>query len=150
MEFSLRRIEEIGETTLGELILEGEHICWTLEDKVREPEEFIGIKNNNWVKEWKVPERTAIPRGRYALAINWSKKFGLLLPEVLSVPGFGGIRIHPGNKKEDTEGCILLGLGRIGDKISDSKKAQGLFISLISRTTSRGIELKEPTWLQIS
>lgn len=53
--------------------------------------------------------KTAIPTGHYQVEITYSHRFKRLLLILVSVPGFAGIRIHPGNRHIDTEGCLLPG-----------------------------------------
>lgn len=84
-------------TTTGDLYIDGAWFGFTLEDRVR-----TGPK---------VPGETAIPEGLYPLIITPSPKFKRRLPLLVNVPGFDGIRIHPGNSHEDTQGCILVGEG---------------------------------------
>ena len=85
-------------TTVGDLYADGVWQVFTLEDRVRP----AGAK---------VPGETAIPEGDYQLIITPSPKFKRRLPLLIGVPGFDGIRIHPGNSHKDTEGCILVGEG---------------------------------------
>ena len=70
--------------------------CFTLEDTVRRN----GIK---------IFGKTAIPSGKYEVIVNYSNHFEKLLPLLLKVPNYGGVRIHSGNRPKDTEGCILVG-----------------------------------------
>jgi hypothetical protein len=44
-----------------------------------------------------------------AFLITWSPRFKQRLPLLIDVPGFDGIRIHPGNTANDTHGCLLVG-----------------------------------------
>ena len=97
-------------TTIGKLYIDGVYQCETLEDTVR-------------AKGVKVSGQTAIPRGTYQIVINFSHKNQKLMIQLLDVPMFEGIRIHSGNKAEDTEGCILVGTSRSKDWISGSIKA---------------------------
>jgi hypothetical protein len=154
MEIKIKRIELGADFTIGELSIDGKFLCWTMEDKVREPSGSAAYQPeldlSSWVKSWKVPSATAIPRGRYELDITWSNRFGLLLPILKDVPGFSGIRIHPGNSSRDTEGCILLGLEKGKGVIFKSRLAQGLFIKAISTEIKYTIKLKEKTWVEIS
>ena len=95
-------------STIGELRVNGEFECYTLEDPEREE---------------KIPGKTAIPMGKYKVIINQSPHFNKDLPLLLNVPQFEGIRIHVGNYPKDTEGCILVGQTRDTDFIGNSRVA---------------------------
>lgn len=106
---TLRLVRERSEalTTLGVLFLDDRFRCFTLEDQLRE---VYGRP----VPSWKVIKETAIPAGKYRLAWTFSARFNKMTLQLLNVPGFEGIRMHAGNRREDTEGCILAGLQRAG------------------------------------
>lgn len=87
--------------TPGELTIDGQHFCWTLEDAIREVPGKAPV-------EWKVYGSTAIPQGTYKLTINWSNRFKRQMIEILNVPGFAGIRIHNGPTEKSTDGCLLV------------------------------------------
>lgn len=99
----LKRIAFLDDCTIGTLSIDGQVLCHTLEDRSREIE-------GRPVNDWKVPGSTAIPRGSYAVLCDYSERFKRVLPRLLDVPGFAGVRIHAGNTAKDTEGCILVGL----------------------------------------
>ena len=69
---------------------------------------------------WKIAKVTAIPVSPpegYLVTRTPSVRFAGKCPdgrmiEVCRVPGYHGIRVHPGNSEVDTEGCLLPGLGR--------------------------------------
>ena len=88
--------------TVGQLYIDGELFCFTLEDKMREVE-------GQPVQKWKVQDETAIPTGTYELTLEDSPRFGTDTPTLQRVPGFDYIRIHSGNTEEHTEGCLILG-----------------------------------------
>jgi Family of unknown function (DUF5675) len=83
------------------------------------------------VPTWKIPGDTAIPAGRYQVRLSQSARFKRLLPELLSVPGFLGVRIHRGNTHADTEGCLLVGSGRTKDKVTGSAVTEVRLIELL-------------------
>jgi len=98
---SLKVIRSIynDKATLGKLYINDEFQAYTLEDRDRD------LQNH---PENKIQGRTAIPEGKYRVIMSYSPHFKKLLPEILNVPGFEGIRIHGGNTEKDTEGCILV------------------------------------------
>ena len=108
MRLTVRRFITNEKSTIGRLLIDDVTECYTLEDKDRQLENG-GIK---------VPKETAIPRGIYKVIVDWSNRFNRLMPHILDVPQFTGIRIHPGNTDKDTEGCIL-----VGKKVSEDENA---------------------------
>lgn len=102
--------------TIGLLTVNGTNECFTLEDVIRQVP-------GRMVKDWKVAGQTAIPRGVYPVTITYSNRFKRELPLVDDVEGFTGIRIHPGNTAEDTEGCILVGRTKGPDCVYESRNA---------------------------
>ena len=103
MELTLIRREALRDRTLGELYIGKERICDTLEPAYRGFGEKPGVL--------KVPGKTAIPAGRYAVRVTPSPRFkGKWLPVLCRVEGFSGIRIHAGNGPADPAGCILVGI----------------------------------------
>jgi len=117
--YKLFRFSSAENSTLGLLMAGAEQKdssfrCFTLEDEHRE------------VKE---PGRTRIPAGKYEIKLRqgsptfahydkrWIWHKGMLWLQ--DVPGFEWIYIHPGNRHEHTEGCILCGDGSQSNVIDD-------------------------------
>ena len=90
----------------------------------------------------KIPGRSAIPEGRYAVVISWSPKFKAWLPVQLGGPEFNmrwkGIRIHAGNTVRDTQGCILVGENKRVGELVDSRLALQRVKQLITEAKERG------------
>jgi hypothetical protein len=116
MNLLLKRNKSSEHATIGSLFIDGEFEAFTLEDVVREVPDKP-------VSEWKILGRTAIPQGTYNVIISYSQRFGKLLPLLVNVPGFTGVRIHTGNTSADTEGCILVGSQMAGEAVVESRKA---------------------------
>jgi hypothetical protein len=135
----LNREKMLPDRTLGRLYIEASYAnYYTLEDTDRKMEEG-GVK---------IPGKTAIPRGKYRVVLTMSFRFKRILPLLLDVPGFTGIRIHNGNTPEDTEGCILIGT-RYNEElqqVSGSRVAVENLVSLLNRADVHGEEI----WITVS
>ena len=93
-----------------------EFICYTLEDKERDV---------------KIKGQTAIPTGKYTVIVTMSPKFKKELPLIINVPNFNGVRFHGGNNENDSEGCLLLGMVRHSNAISNCAPAVALVTKMI-------------------
>jgi len=131
MLLEVRREPSANGCTLGSLYVDGEFECFTLEDVVRE----VALQP---VALWKIPGETAIPAGTYQVIVNISNRFQRLLPQLVDVPGFAGVRIHPGNCAADTEGCILVGRRRGVATILESRLAFEALFAKIQAAIGRG------------
>lgn len=128
MELKVIRKEFSSKTSIGELYINDVFFCYTLEDTDRNLMQTMGKKE---IEELKIYGKTAIPYGRYEVIMSWSNKFKCIMPLVNNVPGYLGIRIHKGNTEVDTLGCLLVGMKKGIDKISNSTDAfERLFILL--------------------
>ena len=122
MQIKVNRKIFTDKSTIGELTVDGKFECFTLEDKVRPK---------------KVKGHTAIPAGTYEIVVSFSNRFKKMLPLLLNVPNFAGIRIHAGNTDADTLGCILVGQTQGANFIGNSRSAFNSLFSKIKEATKK-------------
>ena len=105
-------------STIGKLYLNGEYMCDTLE--------------NPWLDNQK--NISCIPYGQYNVRLRLARESAtrdylhLLVQEV---PNRSYILFHIGNTAKDTQGCILVGLKREQDFVSNSRLAMDLLMKEI-------------------
>jgi hypothetical protein len=118
MKLELKRAY-IGKTyTIGHLYVDGEFLCDTLEDIPRDV---------------KIMNETCIPTGDYKVILNESNRFKRVMPLLLQVPNFEGIRIHAGNSEADTSGCILVGKNTARGMLSESRATFDKLFSMMTK-----------------
>ena len=110
MQLTLTRVVSGPESTIGVIRVDGEPTCWSLEDQAQPS----GVK---------IPGETRIHAGIYQIGVRtvggyhnrclrrWPEWHRGML-QLLDVPNFKHILIHPGNTDDDTRGCILPGMGQ--------------------------------------
>lgn len=132
MKLTLKRSEYNKTNTIGDLFIENNFYCHTLEDVDRELDQNIPESI-----EKKIYGETAIPKGTYKVILSYSPRFKRTLPLLLNVPGFSGIRIHPGNTEADTLGCILVGTKTLDQQVFNSRKTFDTFFATLLTTTDK-------------
>lgn len=130
MNILLQRLPSDEHRTHGDLYIDGQWCCYTLEDVVREV---------------KIPGETAIPAGVYRITLENSPRFGPNTITVNKVPGFTGVRIHAGNTEHDTEGCPLVGLVRADASILQSRAA----LDELKPEIAAALQAGEDVWLDV-
>lgn len=108
---------------LGKLFLNGQLVCYTLENSV-----------------------CAIPAGLYTVENGKSPRFKRELPLLYNgnVPACRGIRIHRGNSEKDSLGCVLVGMSRNTDNstIAESANAE-IMVTMLCRNCGQLAILEE-------
>ena len=115
-------------STIGELFLNGERICDTLENPWQDNQ-----RNISCIPEGIYPVRLRLPRE------SGTRDYIHLL--VKDVKDRDYILIHIGNTAKDTSGCILVGLGSQQDIVSNSTLAMDLLIKEILHLGGENINL---------
>jgi hypothetical protein len=116
------------ESTLGELFINGERICDTLENPWQDNQRNI----------------SCIPEGEYPLRLRLARESAsrdYLHLLVQDVPNRDWILFHRGNTAKDTSGCILVGLGSQQDVVNNSVLAMDLLIKEILNLGGENINL---------
>lgn len=113
--FTLIRYTRTETAILGSLYLNGAFICYTLENAAK-----------------------AIPCGMYNVQNSKSPKFKRELPLLHNsqVQASRGIRIHVGNSAASSSGCVLVGMGRNGDRLTESTPAETMVTMLCRNETN--------------
>jgi len=116
------------ESTIGELFLNGERFCYTLELPYRDNQRSI----------------SCIPAGEYNVRLRLARESAtrdylhLLVQEV---PNRSYILFHRGNTAKDTRGCILVGQGSQQDVVHNSTLAMDLLMKEIINLGGTNIKL---------
>ena len=115
-------------STIGELFINGERICDTLENPWVDNQ-----RNISCIPEGVYPVRLRLPRE------SATRDYVHLL--VQEVPNRDWILFHRGNTAKDTSGCILVGLGSQQDFVSNSVLAMDLLIKEVIHLGAENINL---------
>ena len=147
----VRNIQEsTKDYTIGELYVQEEDkltqtykVCDTLEDAFRLlPKTCPNTpKGNSCECKEKVYGKTCIPNGTYTVVLSYSNRFKRILPELLNVPHFLGIRMHAGNSSKDSTGCVLLGTKSKGDWVTASSVAFNKVYKLLQKAVDNKEEI---------
>ena len=118
MRIELVRIAFKDTYTIGKLYVDGKYECDVLEDVDRGLDSSM---SESEILKKKVKGQTAIPTGHYVINITYSPKYKRMMPLLLDVKGFSGIRIHSGNTSKDTEGCLIVGKNKKVGMVLESR-----------------------------
>ena len=123
---------------IGVFYVSGARLSNSLEDTDRGLEQRMPVGKINQIK---IKGKTAIPKGTYKVILSvspkfkdrvWGRKYNGLVPEILDVKGFSSVRIHPGNRASDTEGCPLIGDNTaVGRLTNSTNRYYGLMDKLV-------------------
>lgn len=117
MTWVVKRQKPDAVATSGELLIDGQHECYTLEPA------------------------TPIDAGTYDLTIDWSNRFQRRMPHVNNVPGHTGIRIHWGNWSRDTKDCTLVGQTKGTDFVGHSVDEFNILFQKLDTALQEGPQL---------
>jgi len=116
------------ESTVGELFLNGERMCDTLENP------YINNERNI----------SCIPEGEYKVRLRLARESAsrdYLHLLVQDVPNRDWILFHRGNSAKDTSGCILVGFASKQDYVKNSTLAMDLLMKEIINLGGTNINL---------
>jgi hypothetical protein len=105
------------------------------EDKDRDLTKDMPLEE---IEKIKVYGETAIPYGMYELKITYSPRFKCMMPEILGVPGWSGVRIHTGNTHLDSLGCPLVGMEHSNGTVLRSRVAYNTLFPMLEKQQKMG------------
>lgn len=150
MKLTVKRTALRSNYTLGELYIDGQFFCSTLEDLDRGLTQDMPL---NLIKSLKIPGETAIPKGTYKVTLDVvSPKFSKYpfymkvcegkLPRLIDVKGYEGVLIHvaDGIKRDALlQGCIGIGNLSSEEYLINGKQ---VFTEFYNRIKGNDVELE--------
>ena len=115
-------------STIGNLYLDGEWLCDTLENP------YLNNQRNI----------SCIPEGQYKVRLRTARESATkdyLHLLVQDVPDRSLILFHSGNTAKDTRGCVLVGIGTEQDFVKNSRLAMELLVKEIINLGGTNINL---------
>lgn len=134
MDLKLERKYRNNNYCIDKLYINGKYFSDVLEDPDRGLTDSMTLEE---IKKIKVKGNTCIPYGTYNITITYSPRFKKNLPLLNNVKGFDGIRIHSGNKPQDTEGCLLPGFNKVKGQVINSKVTTDKLIAQIQQAINK-------------
>lgn len=125
MELKLTRIFHNDKYTIGKLYINNVYFSDTIEDVER---------------DIKIMNETCIDKGRYQVIVNMSNRFKRMLPLLIDVPKFEGIRIHNGKDQNSSSGCIILGENKVKGQLTNSTFYMNKLTDLLTIEQQKGIK----------
>ena len=136
----LRRYFKKG-YTIGRFFVNDRSLCDTIEDPIRELNDYNHDGDFDDPGEGKIYGRTAIPAGRYKVKFTYSPKLKRKLPLLSQVPGFSGIRIHGLKNAKWSEGCPGVGENKKPGELVNYKYWETIICQLVEKTIKEGREI---------
>ena len=141
MKLTLNRRFKAPEYTIGDLYINGQWFCNTLEDTDRDLSQDMLL---TYIQNKKIKSQTAIPTGTYKVDMDtvspkysnyskypYAKQFNAKMPRLLNVKGFEGILIHAGSTQKHTDGCILVGINKVKGQVINSQATWKKLMSVL-------------------
>lgn len=146
MKVIVKRIFNCPTYCISHIYVDDKYICDGIEDMDRMLDQNMEVKQ---ILKIKVPNKTAIPIGKYKLTLNIEsptfKKYKYYtdfckakLPRVLNVPGWDGILIHRGVDEKNSAGCLIVGYNKIKGKVINSQEAFEKLYNILKTANNKG------------
>lgn len=139
MKLTLIRIANKATYCIGKLYIDGEYFCDVIEDTDRGLDDSMSVDE---ILKKKIKGETAIPTGLYKVEITYSPKYKRMMPLLIGVKGYSGVRIHSGNTSKDTEGCLLVGRNTVVGMVTDSRNTYQRLFAKLQKAKDIWVEIK--------
>lgn len=115
--------------TKGIMLVENKFFGYTLEPQTKGSDETSCLNR-------------CIDTGKYVAVYEYSPKFKQHLIELKNVPNHTEIKIHAGNFRSNTRGCILVGLRSVVGCILDSKIAVEMLNTMAKNAKNSNVKIE--------
>lgn len=115
--------------TRGVMLVDNEFFGYTLEPQIK------GSNERSYLNR-------CISEGKYVAEYEYSPKFKQHLIELKNVPNHTEIKVHSGNFRRDTRGCILVGKRSDVGRVLDSRIAVDMLNTLAKNAKNNNVKIE--------